>query len=207
MAKADGEEFGRARVRVTTLGHQFVVGAEGACLVRDFPSQGERALLVWQQAAQNFVIARGSPPSGSNVAGSAAGYLENPGSNSFQSGIGVISGFVCEANRVDIRINGRSYRAAYGTPRPDTRGLCGDTNNGFGLVFNWNWLGDGIHTVVARANGVEFGRARVRVTTLGEDFVEGASGVCRVNDFPSEGESVSLRWQESLQNFVIRSKR
>ena len=35
------------------------------------------------------------------------------------------------------------------------RGACGDTNNGFGLLYNWNRLGDGVHTVTAYADGVE----------------------------------------------------
>ena len=32
------------------------------------------------------------------------GFLENPGANSFQSGIGVISGWVCEGEEVEIEI-------------------------------------------------------------------------------------------------------
>ena len=71
------------------------------------------------------------------------GFLENPGPYSFQSGIGVLSGWVCEADMVQFVIGnlGRQV-AAYGTDRLDTLDACGDTDNGFGLLFDWNPLGD-----------------------------------------------------------------
>ena len=62
--------------------------------------------------------------------------------------------------------------AGYGTERPDTEGVCGDTDNGFGLLFNWNRLGAGQHTVRAYVDGEEFAHSTFNVTTLGEDFVE-----------------------------------
>ena len=85
--------------------------------------------------------------------------------------------------------------------------MCGDTDNGFGLLFNWNLLGDGVHTVVALADGEAFGWATVRVTTVGEgaeeEFLRGAEGECLVADFPTLGETVLLEWQQNSQNFVI----
>ena len=131
------------------------------------------------------------------------GRLENPGPDSFQSGIGVISGWVCEAEAVVIEINGEAQGAAYGTERLDTLEVCGDTANGFGLLFNWNLLGEGEHTVVARVDGAELGRATVTILDAEDDFVEGLSGEGRVEDFPMPGETVLLEWQESVQNFVI----
>ncbi len=205
VARADGEVFGRATVTVTTLGEEFVREAEGECTVADFPDTGETTRLVWQEAQQNFVIAAGSRPTGPAQAGTeGVGRLENPGVNSFQSGIGLISGWVCDATRVAVRLNnGPAIPAAYGTARADTESVCGDTNNGFGLLFNWNLLGDGEHAVEAVADRVVFGRTRVRVTTLGEEFVRGAAGRCSVEAFPSASESVTLEWQQSRQNFVI----
>ena len=205
-ALVDGVELGRARVTVTTLGEEFVRGVGGTCEVEDFPRRGESVTLVWQQTSQNFVIAGGdapatpSTPSGSGL----TGYLENPGPNSFQSGIGLISGWVCEANRVEIAIGvGGRQAAAYGTERTDTLAACGDTDNGFGLLFNWNLLGDGEHEVVAFVDGVELGRATVRVTTLGPEFLREAEGECVVQDFPRLGETVRLEWQQNSQNFII----
>ncbi len=208
VALADGEEFGRATVTVTTLGEEFVPGAEGACVVEDFPQAGQRVRLVWQTAQQNFVIAAGSAPTGAIQAGTAGlGFLENPSPNSFQSGIGLISGWVCEAERVEVRLNGQTQPAAYGMARTDTTTVCGDADNGFGLLFNWNLLGDGEHDVVAVADDVAFGQARVRVTTLGAEFVKDVAGSCTVAEFPSPGESVTLEWQEAQQNFVITAVR
>ena len=90
----------------------------------------------------------------------AQAFLENPQPNSFQSGIGVISGWVCDAQRIDIELDGVRTQAAYGTSRGDTRAVCGDDNNGFGLLFNWNLLGAGVHTVKAFADNQEFATPR-----------------------------------------------
>ena len=132
------------------------------------------------------------------------GYLENPGAGSFQSGIGVLSGWVCDAEGIEIEIgNFTPQVAAYGTGRLDTADVCGDTDNGFGLLFNWNLLEDGEHEVVALVDGVELGRATVTVTTLGQEFLRGVTGTCEVADFPTVGETVTLEWQQTSQNFVI----
>ncbi|MCE2487100.1 MAG: hypothetical protein J4F42_16415, partial [Desulfurellaceae bacterium] len=61
------------------------------------------------------------------------GQMENPSPNSFQSGIGTLSGWVCDADEVVLEINGTPFPAAYGTARGDTQDACGDTDNGFGL--------------------------------------------------------------------------
>ena len=209
VALVDGVELGRATVTVTTLGTDFLHDVAGTCEVEDFPSPGERVTLTWQQNQQNFVLVDGERPQGTNRAGSAGvGVLENPGPNSFQSGVGVLSGWVCEAETVELMIERASgeteqYVAAYGTERLDTEAICGDTDNGFGLLFNWNRLGDGEHDVVAFVDGEELGRATVQVTTLGEEFLRGVEGACTVEDFPSLGETVTLEWQQNQQNFVV----
>ena len=205
----DGIELGRATVTVTTLGEEFVEDGVGACVVDDFPQTGETVHLVWQEAQQNFVIAGEQAPSGENRAGTpGVGYLEVPGGHSFQSGIGVISGWVCEVEQVEIVIeqaDGTVLRqgAAYGTERLDTLDVCGDTDNGFGLLFNWNRLGDGVHAVRALVDGEELGYATVQVTTLGEEFARGLGGECVAEDFPGVGETVTLEWQQGQQNFVV----
>lgn len=51
-----GGELGRATVRVTTLGVEFLWGAEGECVADDSPRPGHRVWLEWQQNGQNFVI-------------------------------------------------------------------------------------------------------------------------------------------------------
>ncbi|MGE0820601.1 MAG: matrixin family metalloprotease [Candidatus Binatia bacterium] len=129
------------------------------------------------------------------------GVLENPQPGSAVSGISTISGWVCSASLITLVIDGTTtIQAAYGTPRSDTRTICGDENNGFGLLVNWNNLQRGTHEIVAFADGVEFSRATVTANNLGVDFLRGASGSYIV---PFNGRNVTLKWEESLQNFVI----
>ena len=160
----------------------------------------------------------------------AQSVFENPQPGSFQSGVGVISGWACEAERIDVDIflnaggvpssfvsvdiyggdyppppePDQTYQAAYGTAREDTKEICGDIDNGFGLLFNWNRLGPGTHLVQARADGKIFGTAIVTVTTLGQEFlIEPTGGEFVVEDFPTNGSDVTLRWQLPTQNFAI----
>ena len=145
--------------------------------------------------------------------GALVGVLENPGAHSFQSGVGALWGWVCDAEQVDIEIEPmggevEQYVAAYGMERLDTQEVCGDADNGFVLLFNWNRLGAGAHSVTAFADGFVLGRARVQVTTLGEgdqqEFLRDVDeGECVVEDFPMLGESTRLEWQQTQQNFVI----
>ena len=135
------------------------------------------------------------------------GNFENPAPDSYQSGIGILSGWACEAEKVTFRIGEDEeylfYQGSYGTERLDTLAVCGDTDNGFGLLFNWNLLGDGEHEVVAFVDDVELGSSTVTVTTLGEEFLRGVGGIYELEDFPTEGESIALEWQQALQNFTI----
>ena len=205
VAFVDGVELGRATVTVTTLGAEFLRDVTGTCEVEDFPTVGETVTLEWQQSQQNFVLVDGEEPRGANRAGRAGvGALENPGPNAFQSGISVISGWVCEGDAVEIEIGDLGRQgAAYGTERLDTEEVCGDVDNGFGLLFNWNLLGVGEHEVVAYVDNEELGRATVRVTTLGVEFLRGVAGACVVEDFPDMDQTVTLEWQQNSQNFVI----
>ncbi len=205
IIRVNDVELSRATVTVTTLGQEFLRDVTGTCEAADFPMLDETVTLVWQQSRQNFVLVDGTAPRGESRAGvPGVGYLENPGPNAFQSGIGVLSGWVCAADEVEVAIGdtGRQL-AAYGTARADTEDVCGDTDNGFGLLFNWNLLGDGEHEVVAYMDGEELGRATVRVTTLGVEFLRGVEGECTVEDFPALGQTVTLEWQQNSQNFVI----
>ena len=147
------------------------------------------------------------------------GFLENPRDRSAQSGVGVISGWVCEADEVEVvfwPVHGGSVIsqiAAYGTERtdtdyaPDGTEICGDTDNGFGLLFNWNRLKEREYDVAVFVDGELFNRATVFPVNLGQEFLRGASGHYVLEDFPSPGESVVVQWEESLQNFVIIERR
>ena len=190
---------------VITLGlGEFPTGLSGEYSLMDFPGTGDETIVQWQQSQQNFVIISGAGGGGGS-AGVPPRVLENPQPGSFQSGIGVISGFVCAATLIEIAFDdGAPFEAGYGTSRGDTQGVCGDTNNGFSLLFNWNLLGDGTHTVRAFADGVLFAEVTITVTTLrlGE-FPTGLSGSYDLPNFPGAGDTTSIEWQQSQQNFRI----
>lgn len=201
-ALADGQEFAVTTITVTTLGAEFLTGVGSEFVVKDFPHPGQQSVLVWQQSVQNFVIKGENGNSGGHADGNGR-ILENPAPGSFQSGIGVVSGWVCEAQRIDIQFDGQTFQAAYGASREDTRQVCGDANNGFGLLFNWNLLGDGEHTVRALADGQEFAHATIVVKTLGQEFLRGVGKNQRLLNFPQMGTDIIVVWEQSLQNFVI----
>lgn len=131
----------------------------------------------------------------------AQGVLENPSVDSAQSGIGTISGWYCNASKIEVVIDSTlTVQAAYGTTRVDTQGSCGDTNNGFGLLVNWNNLAPGPHTVRVLADGKDIGQARVTVATFGTNFLRGQSGTFTLT---FAGKNLLIEWNEALQNFVI----
>ena len=134
-----------------------------------------------------------------------AATLENPANGSFYSGIGVISGWKCDANGpLTVRFNdGDAIPLAYLNERGDTAGICGDTNNGFVAIMNWALLGDGTHTAVVYDNGVEFARSTFTVATTGEPYVTGAEGECRVPNFPAPGETMPFAWNEATQHLEM----
>ena len=135
---------------------------------------------------------------------SATGILENPANQLTLSGIGLISGWHCDAIAIDIYIDSKpAKRASYGTPRTDTQEICGDSDNGFGLLFNFNLLGDGQHSISVRADDVEFANATFSVVTFGESFLSGVTGAYTLRDFPAPGQESFVEWRESIQNFNI----
>ncbi len=203
---ADGKEVANSTFTVATLGlGEFPRGLGGAFLLPDFPQAGKTTRVQWDERAQNFVVTNpsgSSPGGGRNNPGST---LENPAPGSFQSGIGLISGWICNASRVEVDVDGRgTFQAAYGTGRGDTQTECNDTNNGYGLLVNWNLLGDGAHSVRVLADGVEVGTSTFTVATLGlGEFPRNLSGTFTLPGFPQTGKATKIRWQESIQNFTI----
>ncbi|MCB1767795.1 MAG: hypothetical protein KDJ22_17360, partial [Candidatus Competibacteraceae bacterium] len=208
-AYADGVEFANVDFNVTTLGVEYLEGASGEYTLSGFPQTGDTVTVRWAEPHQNFVIsgaskaAAGSTTTVTTRAGSSAN-LESPTQSSFESGVSLIRGWVCQANTVEIQIDGGDMqKVAYGTTREDTASTCGDTDNGFGYTFNWNRLGNGEHNLKAYADGTEFANVNFTVTTLGVEYLEGASGEYPIANFPQAGKNVTLRWAEPHQNFVI----
>ena len=199
-------------ITVTTLGEhpeqEFRRGLSHTTEIADFPGIGETTTLRWQTARQNFMIASGDGGGGGQQLTPEQAWLGNPAPGSFQSGVGVLSGWVCEAETVELvfeTATGATFteEAGYGTEREDTAGVCGDTDNGFGVLFNWNRLGDGLHTVRAYADNEAFAHSTFTVTTLGEAFAEGLAQTHEIEDFPAAGQTTTVEWQQGQQNFVI----
>jgi hypothetical protein len=135
--------------------------------------------------------------------GQTKGNLENPAQGSYMSGIYLFSGWACDAELIEIVIDGGSgLKAAYGTGRGDTESVCGDSDNGFGLLWNFENLEPGTHEAVAFADGVEIGRTEFTTTQIiSGGFLTGATGETVLSGFPEAGREVSLKWDQAAQNF------
>ncbi|MCC7216387.1 MAG: hypothetical protein IT517_06415 [Burkholderiales bacterium] len=135
--------------------------------------------------------------------------LENPQPASYQSGVGVTSGWSCVGPFVDVSFDGAArLRVPYGSGRADTAPVCGSWNTatGFGLLNNLNLLGTGAHSAQLFVNGQAFGApVSFRVTAPAGEFLVGASKSTTATDFPTPGRTTTLIWQQSQQNFAIES--
>lgn len=135
------------------------------------------------------------------------GVLENPNPGSVKGGIGLFSGWKCSAasaSSITLVVDGGTpIQAAYGTGRADTVGVCGDENNGFGVLFNFGLLEAGEHEVVALDAGVEFARASFTTSRFGASFLAGALGATFARDFPQPDQGAFLVWQQASQSFQV----
>lgn len=135
----------------------------------------------------------------------AQGSLENPVAGSTESGIGVISGWHCTASNITVTIDGASLgKAGNGTSRGDTAGICGRTDTGFSLLYNFNDLAPGGHTISAYADNQLLETRQFSTTQSGgASFVTGISKTATIADFPSPGRTASITWSQAKQNFVV----
>ncbi|MGE0682707.1 MAG: matrixin family metalloprotease [Candidatus Binatia bacterium] len=189
--------------------HRVVMHEFGHVLGLDHPDQHGQAVT----SLMNSRVSDIDDVQADDIAGVNAIYpdftandalLEDPQPGAIMSGLTILRGWACTAGRIDLQIDGVSFQAVYPTARGDTASICDDDgNNGFSLLFNWNLAGDGVHTVIALKDGVEFGRATVTVVTLGQEFLTGVNAQYRLPNFPTSGQNVIIEWRESLQNFVI----
>lgn len=139
------------------------------------------------------------------LAANRGAHLESPSEGSIESGIGLIRGWACDAATVEVEIDGgKRWPTASGTRRGDTAAVCGDTDNGFGLTFNWNLFGGGLYRLRASADGTPFDDVIFRVAALGTGFLRDAPARdYELPDFPQPGTRATVRWSEAHQNFVI----
>ena len=145
----------------------------------------------------------------SSLYAASKGALENPQPNDYASGIYLISGWVCDAERVEILLDGSQYvEAAYGSDRMDTVSVCGDSDNGFGVLVNMANLGPGEHQMSLIADGdvIATHDFQVAVLSTGE-FAQDLEGCAVSEGFPKQGAETSLQWTTSLQGFLITGER
>lgn len=132
------------------------------------------------------------------------GSFESPGNASVESGLGLIRGWVCEAETVFMQIDNKPWvKLPYGVDRGDTQSVCDDSNNGYAYLINWNLLGAGQHRMQVFADGYRIGDETFTVTTLGQEFVTGVSRTVPIDNFPLTGDRTTLKWSEPHQNFVV----
>lgn len=202
---ADGVLVGQVGVVATSLGlGSFPRGLSGRVAIADFPVFTRTVEIEWQEATQNFVL-RGEEGSGGSEHQSASGRLETPEVGKIQSGVELVRGWVCVARVVEIALDNHPRLAVpYRLPRGDTQGTCGDTDNGFAALMNWNDVPPGAHTLRAYADGVMFASVEFHVTSLGlGSFPKELDKETTVANFPEAGKNAHVRWQESRQNFSI----
>ena len=200
LVGSDGYELGKEIATATEAGHWIRYL---------WPNPARRGLEepkhTWVVRHDGLIFGSGyyEPTDASTLFGRVsriAAVLENPTPNSFRSGLSVISGWACDAEEIVIQIYGpmtpaygttkngpprplHKLTAAYGTIREDTAAVCGDTDNGFSLLWNWNNLGDGVYAVQAFIDGGRFAVSHVTVTTFGDEMLGDEEKATFTQDF------------------------
>jgi hypothetical protein len=191
---------------VRSGGVPWLAGMTRAVTVADFPEPGRSTTLEWQTSYQNFVVTGGAGgmPSGSPP-GPATGALGTPPDGATVSGVGVISGYHCQSRDIEVRIDGTSLgKAGAGTTLLGTAGVCGRTDTGYSLLYNFNNLAEGPHVVSVYADGVLLqSTGFTSVRSGGVPWLADARRMITVADFPAPGRTATLEWQTSYQNFLV----
>jgi hypothetical protein len=134
------------------------------------------------------------------------GLIEIPAQDSVQSGVGLISGWSCLAEAVEISIDdGTRIKVPTESPRGDVESVCSHANAGFGLLMNYNTLSEGEHMLQLFAKDIAIGDVRkFKVVKPKGEFARGLVKQLTVPDFPEPGKSTTLDWREGEQRFGIK---
>jgi hypothetical protein len=143
---------------------------------------------------------------GASSAG-ATGVLGTPVDGTVVSGVGVISGYHCTSKDIEVFIDGVTYgKAGAGTQLLGTQGVCGRTDTGFSLLFNFNNLTNGPHTFSVYADGVLFDtNTATTFRSGGSPWLSGKNMSYTMPNFPEAGQTATVQWVQSYQNFLITS--
>lgn len=132
--------------------------------------------------------------------------LENPQPGQTLTGVGLVSGWACEAEEITVRLTEDApiQPVPYGGSRLDTIPTCqNDGLNSFSLLVNWNNLGAGPHTMTLFVDGHSVGSRDIEVITFGEEFMTDVEKTVTVSDWPDWRTDVQITWNEAKQNFEI----
>lgn len=143
------------------------------------------------------------------VLAASKGTLENPQPNDYASGIYLFSGWVCEAETVQIDLDGAQLLdVAYGADRLDTVSTCGDADNGFGVLVNMANFAPGEHQATLYADGQQVSQSTFKTAerSTGE-FAQGLEGCAISEGFPSDDSETILTWTTSIQGFQVSEER
>ena len=139
--------------------------------------------------------------------GAPKGALENPQPNDYASGIYLFSGWVCEAETVQIGLDGvQLLDVAYGTDRLDTHEGCGEK----GLVCQMANLGRGI-ALYAEANAQHLNAASgslpsLRCASGGSHTIERFNGQL-IKAFSYETPQIGIGSLDSVRAVILCTKR
>ena len=133
-----------------------------------------------------------------------AAFLDVPQPYSTHSGVGVAAGWICEADTITISFDGGApIRAVYGSPRGDTIEYCGDDDNGYVLLWDWDILGSGEHLIEVFVDGVLFASATFTVVAHEEVPVGGLGELeQRIYDLEAEVRELSSQLNGLEDDFV-----
>lgn len=143
--------------------------------------------------------------------------LGSPKMNEVVGGIGLIRGWACYSRPVQevgvpatigtisYQIDNRTVKPVpLGSSRGDTSARCGGpTNNGFAATINWNRFSLGEHTFTLFVDGQEVASHAIIVSGTGENYLRGLEALYKLSDFPSDGDTTTVQWSQSAQDFTI----
>jgi hypothetical protein len=96
----------------------------------------------------------------------------------------------------------------YGSKRLDTQGACGDSNNGFGLLWNMALLPPGADEAVLYADGQVVAQHVFNTASLSSgEFARDLEGCAISEGFPTSDKDTIVNWTASLQGFQITEER
>lgn len=151
---------------------------------------------------------------------------ETPARGQTVSGVGLIRGWACYdktlmpspgvlyspgttgsvIGNVSYSINGgKRVTIPHGTPRGDTASVCGEGNilNGYGAVINWGRFGQGEHEFAIYIDGNLERSLTFNVAATDDPFLTGLDAEYELEGFPDPESTVTVRWPQADQNFII----